>query len=287
MNPAARRCAEALNSFHSIAYFAPDLDEELAEHGVDDPMAAYLAGRAAPLGAVGPGTVVAAFNAFAPDLVARHVPAVWDKVSPSEALVARLRAADAVLSRLLPAELLGSPEVAEAATLAIRAIDACRQPGRPLFSGNADLRIPREPHLALWHCATLLREHRGDGHVIALCAAELGGLDALVSHCASPSGMPKAVVMAKRGWTEQDWAGAEDRLRERGLMGASGELTAAGSRLRDDVEAATDRLDRRPYERLGATAVALLTDVTTRLTRAAADAGAFPPVLRGFFVPAA
>ncbi|MDQ3790476.1 MAG: hypothetical protein M3422_24980, partial [Actinomycetota bacterium] len=56
-DPVARRCAAALNTIHSTVYFAEELGAEFARRGVTDPMGAYLACRAAPLGAVGPGAV--------------------------------------------------------------------------------------------------------------------------------------------------------------------------------------------------------------------------------------
>lgn len=283
--PRERRCAETLNSFHSIIYFAPDLDERLSGHGVTDTMAAYLAGRAAPLGAVGPGVVVAAFNAFSVPLVARHLPDVWQAVSPELVLDTRLAAVDALLRRLLGPDVLGSPELAEAAALAWSAVRDCPRAGRPMFSANVDLAAPEQPHLLLWHATTLAREYRGDGHVTVLGYVELSGLEALVTHCASPVGMPRQIVQGKRGWTDEDWAGAENRLRERGLLDASGALTGRGLRLREEIEAETDRLDRLPYALLGETGVARLTELVGGLVDVAATADAFPGVLREFFVP--
>ena len=37
-------------------------------------------------------------------------------------------------------------------------------------------RVPAEPLARLWHAATVLREHRGDGHIAALVAADIDGL---------------------------------------------------------------------------------------------------------------
>lgn len=282
-----RECAYALNAFHSVLYFSDDLGRELLAHGITDPMAAYLTGRAAPLGPVSAGVVTAAFNAFAPELVASHVPAVWAAISPADVLAARLRAADQVLRRLLGDALVTSAEVAEAAQLATLAADACQRPGRPMFSANMDLPVPEAAHLRLWHAATLLREYRGDAHLIALAFAELDGLDALVSHCASPSGMPKAVVMAKRGWTESDWAESQRRLRQSGLLDESGALTAMGLRRRDEIEDDTDRLSRLPYQHLGSAKVARLHELVSGLVILVANSAAFPAELRSFFVPAA
>jgi hypothetical protein len=280
---AGRHCLESLNSLHSVVYFAPDLDKDLARYGITDPMAAYLAGRSAALGPVGAGAVTAAFYGFAHKMIARHVPGVWALASPETVLGLRLRAVDAVLRRHLGEEVLVSPEMAEAARLALRATEAAQRAGRPMFSAHADQPVPQEPHLALWYAATLLREHRGDAHVAALQHAELSGIDALVSHCASSDGMPKEVVMTKRGWTEDDWSAAQVRLRERGLMDGQGLLTAEGIRLRADLESETDRLDRAPYEHLGAESVARLRELAGGFTAAAAAAGAFPAELLEIF----
>lgn len=283
---ALRHCHHLLNILHSTVYFSPDFDKELSGRGLDDPMGRYLAGRSAALGRVGPGVVTATFYSFQHAMVARHLPAVWDRVSPEDALAARLRAADSTLRRVLGEQALASRSMRDAAELALRAAGAGVRPGRPLYAAHADQPVPREPHLALWYAATLLREHRGDSHVAALGAAGLDGLEALVSHSASDDGMPREVVMTKRGWTAQDWSGAEDRLRERGLMAADGSLTEQGRRMRLALEEDTDRRDRAPYEHLGERGVAELTALTAEFVRAAGASGAFPAELEGFFLGA-
>ncbi|SCD35245.1 hypothetical protein GA0115246_100694, partial [Streptomyces sp. SolWspMP-sol7th] len=73
-----------------------------------------------------------------------------------------------------------------------------------------------------------------------------------------------------------DWEAAADRLRERGLLDAEGELTEAGQALRTRVETETDALDEAPYAHLGAEDVARLTELATGFTRAGIAAGAFP-----------
>ncbi|MFE1029066.1 hypothetical protein ACFW5I_31645 [Streptomyces sp. NPDC058818] len=275
---AGPRCLDALNSVHATVYFAPDLGAALAAYGVEDPIAVYLACRAAPWGAVGAGPVTASFNGLKHELIARHLPVLWRRVDPGTVLDLRLRAVDALLRRCLGDEAVASAEMAEAAELALRAGEACGRRGRPMYSAHADHPVPDEPHLALWHAATLLREYRGDGHVAALTTAGLLGLDALVSHTASSDGLPKEFVMARHGWTEEDWTGAEERLRARGLMDGRGRLTDEGVRLRQDLEAETDRLDRAPYEHLGAAGVARLTELAGAFTATAAVAGAFEGV---------
>ncbi|MFG2860771.1 hypothetical protein [Streptomyces sioyaensis] len=278
---AGRTCHAVINPFHSTHYFAPELAEEMAKAGIENRSAGYFACRGAAMGAVGPGTITATFYNFNHELVARHVPQVWTVTTPQAVLDARLRAADATLRRLLGPEAVASPEMAEAAELALRAAEGCSRSARPLYAAHADLPVPDAPHLAYWHAATLLREHRGDGHLSALLDAGLDGLEALVTHTATGRGMSYQGVMATRGWSEEDWSAAQERLRGRGLLDAEGELTEAGVQLRKDLERATDRLDRAPYEHLGADGVARLTELASGFTTAVMEAGAFPATLFG------
>ncbi|MEV0318415.1 hypothetical protein ACIBKX_09430 [Streptomyces sp. NPDC050658] len=278
---AGRRCHNVLNSLHSTHYFSPDVGRELAGIGITDPKAVNFAVRSAAMGPVGAGAVTAAFYNYKHDLVARHVPAVWDIASPKDVLAARARAVDSTLRRLLGDEALTSPEMAEAAGLALRATEACSRAGRPLYAAHADLPVPEQPHLACFHAATLLREHRGDGHLAVLMDAELDALEALVSHTATGKGMTPKWVFGTRGWNQEEWDDAVERLRDRGLLDGAGELTEAGVELRRDVEEATDRLDRAPYAHLGAAGVDRLTELGSAFLGAALKAGAFPADLLG------
>ncbi|MFB4420229.1 hypothetical protein C5F59_003945 [Streptomyces sp. QL37] len=278
---AGRRCHNALNPLHSCVYFSPDLGKEFGELGIDDESRVYFAARGAALGAVGAGAVTATFYNFNHELVARHLPAVWSDITPRAALDARLRAADSTLRRVLGEETLASPEMAEAARLALTAAEACTRHARPLYAAHADLEVPEQPHLAYWHAATLLREHRGDGHLAALLTAGLDPLEALVSHTATGKGMAPRWVLATRGWRRADWDAAVERLGDRGVLDAAGELTEAGTALRADLEEATDRMDAAPYEHLGPEGVERLTELGRGFLFAAASAGAFPDDLVG------
>ncbi|MEV4441952.1 hypothetical protein AB0K09_23675 [Streptomyces sp. NPDC049577] len=278
---AGRRCYSVLNPYHSAQYFSPDIQRELNAIGIEEWGRVYLAARAAAFGPVGPGTVTAAFFSFSHDLVSRHLPAVWEIASPEAVLEARLRAADSQLRRHLGEEAVASPELAEAAELALRAAEACERPMRPLYAAHADLPVPDAPHLALWHATTLLREHRGDGHLAVLLHAGLDPIEALVSHTATGKGMSDKWLLKTRGWSEEDLAAGRERLRGRGLLDADGALTAAGAALREELEVETDRLDRAPYEHLGAAGVERLTELAGRFTMAIVEAGGFPADLRG------
>ncbi|MFC6599664.1 SCO6745 family protein [Kitasatospora paranensis] len=273
---AGRKCHGVLNPLHSLVYFAPEAEEEFTRAGLEPGRMGYFAGRAAAMGAVGAGPVAAAFFNFSPGLVARHLPRAWGLASPERVLDARYRAVDRVLRRLLGDGLADDPEVAEASGLLLPAVRALPVAGRVLYAAHAALPVPDEPHLALWHAITLLREHRGDGHLVALAAAELDGVQALITHTATGRGFTAPFARGSRGWTDTEWARATEELTERGLLDAVGGLTTAGRDLRRAVEDRTDRLARAPYEAIGADGVQRLTEIGGRLTSTALANGAFP-----------
>ena len=143
---------------------------------------AYFAGRAAPLGRVPAAVVHAIFYNFAAGEVGRHLPHVWDFItSPQQALAAREQGSVAALRRILD-DLAETPDLARAAELASTAATSAPTEGRPLYAALRALPLPEEPVARLWHAATLLREHRGDGHNAALLAEGIGGTEAHVLH---------------------------------------------------------------------------------------------------------
>ncbi|AEN08717.1 MULTISPECIES: hypothetical protein [unclassified Streptomyces] len=273
-----RHCHNAVSPLHVSMYFAPELEDELAALGLERGAMVYLAGRAAPLGAVDAGTVTATFYNFDHEHVRRYIPAAWTVTTPEAVLTARLRGADRTLRRLLGKEALASAEMAEAAELALRATEACRREARPLYAANADLPVPEEPHLALWYAATLLREHRGDGHLAALTVAGLSGIEALILHNATGTAPTSALFRRTRGWSSRQWDTARHQLCDRGLLDEAGDLTRAGAALRGETEALTDQLDTAPYDHLGPAATARLTELAGGFAGALRAAGAFPAV---------
>jgi hypothetical protein len=93
----------------------------------------------------------------------------------------------------------------------------------------------------------LLREYRGDGHIAALVTHGLGGLEALITHCATGIGFTNEFARRLRGWSDEQWDAAVDGLRARGLMDGRGELTPAGEQLRSRIEDLTDELAYAPW----------------------------------------
>ncbi len=270
------RTARSLETLHALGYFAPEVEAELVALGVRKGRATYFASRSAALGRVGAGTVAATFFVFKPALVAKLIPAAWDAAEPAEVVAARRRGIDAAYRRLLGDAALAAPEIAEAAELTRTAVAGCDPAGRPLYAGHADLEWPEQPHLALWHGLTLLREHRGDGHIAALLGAGLTGIEALVTHTATGTGFTVPAAQLTRGWTEEEWATATAGLADRGLMSDDGTLTDDGIALRTAVEAATDEMASAPWDVLGEAGTARLKEIGKPLVRAAVGAGAFP-----------
>lgn len=256
----ARRMWQALEPYHAIVYFAPEPQAACTELGTRGFWMSYFAQRAAPLGAVPPEVVTAVFYNFAPRLVARAVPDTWAVAPPERYLQVRLAAVDAALHRVLGAEVLASPAVAEAAELAREAALAAPTAGRALGAANAALPWPEPPHLVLWHAQTVLREQRGDGHVAALLAA---GLDPVQCSAllAADLGLEQDQLRIRRGWTEQEWADGAGRLVERGLVTDDGAPTDAGRTARADVERRTDALADDPWAALGDERCARLFDL--------------------------
>jgi hypothetical protein len=267
------RTHRRLEPLHSHVYFAPETDERLTAIGIRPGRMVYFAGRAAAMGAVGPGVVTATFSNFAPSIVARHVPRAWTLASPEQVLAARLAAARASLTRLLadpPAD-----EVAELAGLLREACTALTPEGRPLYAGHADQAWPDEPVLQVWHGVTLLREHRGDGHVVSLVRHGLSGLEALVTHTLTGRGFTQQAAQATRGWSDEDWTAALAGLTERGLV-ADGALTEDGVALRAAVERDTDELSTAPFAHLGVERTERVAELGGRLAQRLVANGAYP-----------
>lgn len=248
MHP-ARRLWSLAEPYHAVVYFAPEVGTAFEAVGLRGFWRGDFVGRAAPLGAVGPGVVTACFYGFHPAFVERALPDIWSIAEPEQALAARYRGVDAALRRLLAPD--ADRPAAEAAALLRDGLEACEPAGRPLYAANASLPWPDDPHLRLWHAVTLLREHRGDGHVATLTAADLDPCEAHATQVAA-AGVALDTIQPYRGWVDDDWRRATRRLADRGWIDAAGGLTAAGRSARDAVEADTDRLAAAPIERLGA-----------------------------------
>nr|WP_311132507.1 hypothetical protein [Nonomuraea gerenzanensis]SBO95769.1 hypothetical protein BN4615_P5285 [Nonomuraea gerenzanensis] len=264
-----------LEPIHAVLYFSPQGFGRAAALGydVESRWPSYFAYRTAPLGRAGTRLATAVYYSFSPAMIAEHVPAVWEVASPEEVLRARLEAVDETYRGLLGDRVAGA-DVVEAAELARRAAESVAVEGRPFAAANLDLPWPDEPHLVLWQAATVLREHRGDGHLAALAAAGLDGCEALVSFAAI--GAAPVANFAGRGWSEQEWDEARERLAARGLAEADGRATERGRALRDQVERMTDELAFEPWRRLGEERAGRLGRLAAPFLGAVFEAGLLP-----------
>jgi hypothetical protein len=269
----ARALWRLVEPLHAVVYFAPEPLAALDAAGYRGFWMGYFAGRAAPLGAVGADVVHAAFYNFAYERVAKALPAAWDFAPPEAALRAREHGAVAALRRQL-AEVAEGPAVARAAELASRAAAAVPLAGRVLGAANHALPVPEQPLARLWHAATVLREHRGDGHIAALLAAGIGGRESHVFHAAA-SGAPRRTYELARDFTDDEWTRLYTALRDRGLAGSDG-LTPHGARLKAQIEDQTDRLAAPAYDALTAAEREELISTLRPLTRAVVAAGEIP-----------
>ena len=210
----------------------------------------YFAGRAAPLGMAPAEVVHAVFYNFAEGEVARHIPWVWGKTTPEEAIAVRERGSAAALRQMI-GELADSPGLERVTDLAARAALSAPTEGRALYAGLRALDVPEEPMARLWHAATLLREHRGDGHNAALLAHGIGGTEAHVL-LALTLGMQAEKFGRIHHLPKAQLAAVIDGLRARGLMNADGGFTDVGRETRERIETLTDELAAPAYDVLSA-----------------------------------
>ena len=237
----------AIEPLHAAVYFHPGAREAYRAIGLKGFWMGYFASRAAALGPVGPHVVTAAFYGFAPGMVARAVPDCWARATPTEVLAVRHR---------LAADALAAPAAAFTGDLPALADELVEAAGRISFEGrvlaaaHAGLPVPDEPILRLWWACTVLREHRGDGHVAALLAYGISPVEAHVLKVAAGEAT-EAALQPARGWTEEEWASARLGLFARSLLTEDGGLTEDGSTLRSVVEHVTDTAAEAEWWALG------------------------------------
>ncbi len=271
-----RRLSRQVEAIHTVAYYCPEIGR-LTDDGYRGWWHAYFAYRAAPMGPVPASVVTATFYNFAPRMVERAVPGVWDILAPGEILARRNELVAEALGRIWADGRLDA-EIAEAAELAALAVGAVEVEARPLAAAHAELPRPDgPPALRLWHACTVWREYRGDGHNLALAAAGIDGLESHLLMAAHGHGN-QATITGIRGWTEDEWVAATGRLVARGILTDGGAYTEAGRRFRSEIEAETDERSASPLDRLDAGEVARLQDLLGVITADLLESGAVPGV---------
>ncbi len=268
MSTDARHLWTIAEPLHALTYFAPEAQAAFEEAGLRGFWRGYFAGRAAPLGRAPAGMVTAAFYGFHPDFVARAIPSIWTIITPARAIDVRLEGVDRSMQRIFRDDLF-TADATRATTRAAaelrQAIEDTPVAGLPLYGANVALEWPEAPHLALWHAVTLLREHRGDGHVNTLGVAGVDPCEAHVLRIADDE-LPVDSIQPYRGWTEENWADATTRLQAKGWLDEDGRATAKGTRARADIERDTDLLSSALVDRIRNPDV--VTEILTTITAA-------------------
>jgi hypothetical protein len=264
----ARRLRDALEPIAMHSVWSRTTNERLAGLGLDF-LGAYVWGRAAALGEPDAGVVVSSFAVFEPGMVT----AAYDRarsVCPRGTMLAAR--ADATIESL--GATLGDADVSFVADRLAAALVGADAIGRPLFAGLARQPWPDEPVGRLWRACELAREHRGDSHVAASVAR---GLDPITMNVLTELwvGMPLGSYTATRGWSPDQIEQTVAALRAAGLIEGD-QLSAAGSRAREELEAATDALERSIVEALG-TDLDAVADALADWSERCIAARAFPP----------
>ncbi|MDF2442048.1 MAG: hypothetical protein JWR01_251 [Subtercola sp.] len=229
---------------HAVTYFSAESRAAFAAIGLTRYWDGYFAGRSAPLGAVTAAPVTALFSGFAPAIVERALPAAWAVASPDAVLDARAEGAASTLRTLMPDE-----DVAARAAAALGPIAAGVDTiGRPLAAANRALPASGDPYRDLWQAAATLREHRGDGHVLALVTENIAGLTTIVLR--SGLDLDTSSMKRSRGWSDEEWDDEQSDLVGRGMLDSDGLITPAGRDAIDRAEQLTNRLATTPWAAL-------------------------------------
>lgn len=274
----ARAMHAVIEPIHTIAYFAPECRQAWEGLGLEPVAQGYVAGRAAPLGAVGPGAVAACFFNFNPALIEVGVPAAWTHASPAQVLGARAHAMQACLERLVEPSEVTAEDVAEATELARRAVEGLFLGGRPLAAANARVSDSGLPLADLWQALTTLREYRGDAHVALLTLEGLSAVEAIVLYAGWQDRVSRRFLQKTRLWDDEAWDAAVAGLRDRELADEQG-LTEAGHAHRQGIEDRTDEAAGAPWSLLGDEATRRLWDLLQPVATAVAQGFRRPPTV--------
>jgi hypothetical protein len=264
----ARRLRDAIEPIAMHAVWSRTTNERLARFGLDF-LGAYVWGRAAALGEPDAGVVVSSFAVFEPGMLTGTYEQARSSCGREEMLAAR---AEATIESL--GVVLNGVDVAPVADRLAAAVVAADPTGRPLFAGLARQPWPDDPVGRLWRACDLAREHRGDSHVAACIAHQLGpvAMNVLTELWV---GMPLGSYTGTRGWPTEAIEATAAALRTEGLLDGD-ELSTAGRAYRDELEAATDEMEHGIVEALGPDLEPLAAQLD-EWSASCIDAAAFPP----------
>ena len=285
----ARRLRKAVEPVAAGVYFAPEAHKAyealgfegspVSKDGVARPeLKSYFTSRGACMGQVPGEVIAAAFGCFNPKAVVPAVTAGWQITSREAVLTAREQGAAQMLHRVLGDDPAGLGRVTG---LLRHAAAVAPWAGRPVYGGLRSLGFPGHPLAGMWRAADLLREHRGDSHVIAWAT---GGADAVEVLLLTEQwwGLPTRSYAPTRGWTGADMDAGFGRLQRRGLMTDGEQLTDAGWAFREEIEVRTDELERSVLAVLGDDLDELL-DHLDAWSEAIIAAGSYPKRIAGVY----
>ena len=118
-----------------------------------------------------------------------------------------------------------------------------------MYAALRAIPVPDDVVARFFHAGSLLREHRGDGHIAALMSEGVGGLEAHVLFALGMD-MPAEKFGRIHHLPAAQLAAVIGGMRDRGLIGDDGWLSEPGRAARQRVEALTDDLAARPYQSL-------------------------------------
>ena len=258
---------QAIEIIHDVVYFASDTKQRYEAIGLKGYWMGYFASRSAALGTPSPELVIALFHGFAPRMVHRALPDAWSMASRDDVLATRY---DLARDALAPG--LANTDIERLATELTAIWTSLDFAGKGLAAAHASLPVPDDPVGRLWHAATILREYRGDCHVAILTAAGLDGAAANALAVADGRGAPNQREM--RGWTEDEWAEAYERLRRRAWTDEFATITDSGRAARAQIEDATDRVSASSFDEEAQARTITLEDALVGVARAIEASGA-------------
>ena len=245
----SRRLRSRCEAIYGAMFAAPEYQ---GAHGLDTAQW-YMAGRAAPLGAVSAEVACAVFGTFNPRLVHAGIDGVWSIVTPDRMVSLKLDSVRPVLAGTIPE----GKDLEQAITILDAALDAAPFAGAPLFAALAVLPVPTTPREHLWRLCDMVREHRSDAHTSAWRTAGLDPVEVNVLNelwREVPIGTISHTLMS---WCPADTDAAMQRLAAAGLS-AGDAITPAGAALRDDIEQRTSAQQAAIVDALGDDADRLL-----------------------------
>ncbi|MFF7651544.1 hypothetical protein ACFZCY_19695 [Streptomyces sp. NPDC007983] len=266
-----RAVSGAMSAAHMFIYFVPEAAEEAAKLGVTERGPAYFAFRSAAMGAVPWQVALATFYNFSPRAV-RSMTGVWDAASPEQWQAARFAGADRALQRV--GVNLTADQIAEARSLIDPVVAGADYAGKTLAAANAAVALPSDPLVALWQQITVVREWRGDAHLVVLAAHGLGACDCNVLQAATGR-VPVGLARSTRQWSDEEWAAATARLAARGWLDADGTVTDEGTAARERIEVETDELCAPLWAPIGDAGARRLAELVTPINDAFTAAGTY------------